>query len=54
MTSLPMPTCWTEPVLAALPSGLSEPTIGSPRREDEPFLFRAFRFFLCALAYLIF
>jgi two-component system sensor histidine kinase FlrB len=40
-----MPTCWTEAVLAALPSAVSEPSIGDPSLEDEQFLLRAFRSF---------
>src|SRR5580658_7211589 len=47
MTSLPMPTCWPEPILSA--SGDSEPAvvtpIGNPTIEDEQFLLRAFRSF---------
>jgi two-component system sensor histidine kinase FlrB len=45
MTSLPIPTCWPEPVLTALPGGLFESTIGNRGSEDEQFLLRAFRSF---------
>jgi two-component system sensor histidine kinase FlrB len=50
MTSLPMPNCWTEPAVAALPAGLSgsvigQPSLGQPSIEDEQFLLRAFRSF---------
>jgi two-component system sensor histidine kinase FlrB len=44
MSSLPTPTCWTEPLMPAL-QGLSESIIGSTSLEDEQFLLRAFRSF---------
>jgi two-component system sensor histidine kinase FlrB len=45
MSSLPTPTCWTEPGFPALPTELSESTIGNSSLEAEQFLLHAFRSF---------
>lgn len=45
MISLPMPTCWPEPVLAVPASSPPKSSIGGSGVEDEQFLLRAFRSF---------